>query len=194
MTLVVGFAGPAQAGKSTAQDAVADFAKDNNLKHEAINYADSLRELTREINPWISYGASAERWNDLERERGYEWMKKYTDARDFLVGLGNGARAIDPYFWVNAWKEKVEQSTADIITVADVRYLNELFRYIAASVVYYVERDGVHPANPVELVSLEMVKSHINPGFHVTNNGTAEQFRSKIRDLVDTHWSDYVEA
>lgn len=121
--MLVGMVGYAQHGKNSAADIlVRDYG------FEAMAFADALRELAAQVNPYVIPDAGKpNRYNGLVQAVGYERAKQTVEVRRFLQELGVGVRDIlGPDAWVRAWETKLaalEQGTNVVVT--DVRFPNE---------------------------------------------------------------------
>lgn len=187
MSRLIGLVGYAQSGKDTVASFMPDVTR--------VAFADPLREMMARLNPlvcvrggWHPYkDADYEHYNVLVRARSYEWVKENTNARDFMVALGAGAReTIDPNVWVKAGKRRIEQALDEgrHVVVTDVRYLNEAMTILVnGGGLVYVDRPGVGPANEEEERSIAELRKRVDM-FTLTNGDTLEGLETRVRLLI----------
>lgn len=163
---IIGITGKKRVGK----DSLASFLVE---RHGFVRlaFADPLKDALLTVNPIVTkggpYGAEITRLAPLVREVGWEAAKEIPEVRRLLQHFGEGVRAIDRDFWVNAtvrkivfegvrtWSgETVREFPAGFV-VTDVRYRNEAdaLRDMGAEIVRVV-RHGVddgdtHPSETV---------------------------------------------
>lgn len=122
--MIVGLSGYARTGKDT----VGQFlVEDHNFKR--LSFADALRDLAVETNPIVSKGNCPTcflRLANVIRNIGWEKAKdRYPEVRQFLNGLGNGARdVIGEDVWARVVGQKIGEEPGDYV-ITDVRFPNE---------------------------------------------------------------------
>jgi hypothetical protein len=139
--MIIGLNGYAQAGKDTAGDYMVE-----GLGFVGAAYADKLRDLMTQADPWVQWGSTWVRWNEAVRLIGYERAKKETNGRDILVNLGHGVRnVLGQDTWVDAAMSDVIPTRDYVFT--DVRYPNEALAIKnAGGEVWRIWRPGNGPA------------------------------------------------
>jgi hypothetical protein len=162
-----------------------------------VAFADALRSLMVALNPLVCVrqpvmdfykNPDYEHYNVLVRARSYEWVKDNTNARDFMVALGKGAREhIGPDVWADAGlrvaAEHVRQGKRVVFT--DVRYLNEAQAITElGGQLWYVHRDGVGPANLEEENSIEVLVDQVAFSHVIRNDSTIDELEADVRGLV----------
>jgi hypothetical protein len=173
---VIGFSGYARSGKDTAASFLEGWKR--------IAFADSLRDLAMQLNPYFKEAEKT--YADLLREEGYENAKKRPYVRGYLIRLGEGVRThIARDAWIRAAFLKIEkeiEAGGKRIVFTDVRYPNEaeLIQKNGGRVVMII-RPGIEPAGPEEARSI----SEVRPDYVVTNDSTLEDLREKIMRIVD---------
>jgi len=185
MSRIIGLTGYAQVGKDTAAAGLVE-----GFGFEKAAFADGLREFMIELDPFvierkltgvptiIKYNASLAEW-------GYEETKRRTDARDFMVKLGAGARNIlGPDVWIDAVRHKIERERDTDWVVTDVRYANEVSMiHDLGGEVWLITREGCGPANEEEERSLE----DVYPSRWIFNNGTVDDLQAAAAIKLDLY-------
>jgi len=178
--MLVGFAGYAQVGKNTA----ANFISSVDCQ---FSFADELRNFVAELDPYLKPNPGMgwpRRYSEVMATEGYEWAKKHTDLRRFMVSLGAGVRELEPDAWLRPVARRIlgREDGLAALSVTDVRYANEA-RYLKeqfGALIIYIERPGYGPANDEEERSFrEMI--HQVPVTTVVNDGTKEELGKLIR-------------
>lgn len=144
---LIGLAGPARSGKSTAADyLVVDRG------YTKIAFADAVRECARALNPILGFDLARQRymrWVDLENFEGYEAAKDnpiYGDEfRGTLQRIGTemGRETLNSEIWVNTLLDRLP-ARGGYFVIPDVRFPNEAAAITErGGVVWKVERDRV---------------------------------------------------
>lgn len=143
--MMIGLAGPARAGKSTAARRMAAH-----YGYREVSFADSLREAARALNPIVHQDGM--RWTLAEVTFGYEGAKDHpeygAEFRGTLQRLGTevGRQILGQDVWVNALLSSVDYIVQRVV-IPDVRFPNEAAAITErGGVVIRIERDGYEPA------------------------------------------------
>lgn len=175
--MLVGLTGYAQVGKDTAADALVGW--------ERIGFADELRAMTEKLDPYLKpnpgFGNMPRRYSEVMATDGYEWAKKHTDLRRFLVTLGPGMRELNNDIWVRPVALAIVSGPRDIV-VTDVRYHNEakMIKELGGRIIHIL-RPGYGPANKEEEHSISLL-TKVLPTIPVLNEGTIEELHAKVRE------------
>lgn len=177
--MLIGITGYAQVGKSTAADYL-----DKTYGFDEVNFADALRELTRLVNPVVSFDDY--RYEDALDYGGYEAAKQdYPGVREFLKALGNGAREIlGPNVWVDAAMRRCTLKRDYVF--ADCRFLNEVaairnFDPQRTGFIIRIHRPGVGPES-----DFEREVDHIKPDFIVVNDGAVTDLYNRLAVVMES--------
>jgi hypothetical protein len=120
-----------RSGKDTAADTLV-----TELFYERVAFADPLKEMALEIDPWITYtfdseinaGIHAVRLSTLIEHVGWEHAKdEYPEVRRILQHVGQSIRKRDPDYWLRIGLTALEGVAARGFpaVVTDCRYPNE---------------------------------------------------------------------
>lgn len=151
--MIIGLAGYARVGKNTAADMLPAFTQ--------LAFADRLRQMTTYLDPLLTIKDHDKyiipvnkhgHYTELVNTYGYEWVKDNTDAREFMVRLGAGARnLLDPDVWILPVKQRLLREEGEDFVVTDVRYINEvkMIKNLGGQV-WYISRPGYGAANDEE--------------------------------------------
>jgi DNA polymerase III delta prime subunit len=185
----VAFSGPFGSGKTTCADAMTRA-----LQYQQLNFATPLKQLVIEADPLVSYwtdeyehvpihlsdvmsGTAAITFEEAKRE--------YPEVRRSLQRIGQGARKIDPEFWVNIFKRRMADiPTNTPVVVADMRYENEAYMLRCAGfMLIRIERPGLVDSAERQHVTETALRSY--PHDHVINNmGSKAELISQVFDLL----------
>jgi hypothetical protein len=185
--MIVGLVGYAQAGKDSA---AAGLVKEG---YHKVAFADALRAMMARLNPLLCVRQEVmnfyknpdyEHYNVLVHHRSYEWVKANTNARDFMVALGAGAREIlGGDVWINAAKTAIEGHllAGHDVVITDVRYLNEA-RLVTSMGGRNINilRPGVEAANKEELRSIDEIHYYGLIDSWVLNDSTLDDLAEKV--------------
>lgn len=211
-SMIIGFAGKAASGKTTAAHHLAPLLDGEvHIIPMAKLLRDEVEEFLRAINAAeyvpLVYGDQDDKLKvfyvaeELALQACPKWSLFVSDHADIQDKPGFTALSVrrilqwwgteyrrteDPDYWTNAWKEKVSQfDIAGVhILVDDVRFINELnmLRSLEAFMVK-IERPGFAAGgNHASETSLD--------GYHdwccvLVNDGTLEEFKEKVSALPD---------
>ena len=173
---VIGIKGYANSGKDT----IAEFLVEEH-GYVQMAFADGVRALAHRLDPVVhaNDNGAALFLKDVVDVKGWEWAKEHTNAREFLVNLGAGAREIiNPYVWVDILRERVmELPTAVNVVISDVRYANEarMIRGLGGRI-WEVRREGVGPANDEE----ERSMGEFYPDLLFLNNSDIDHLLAQV--------------
>lgn len=120
----------------------AGSGKDSLAKHlvtahgyTRVAFADPLRDMALKLDPyvdayvsWHDDGVEHERLSEVVREYGWDEAKRlYPEVRRTLQSIGQAQREMDPDYWLNIARRKIESAQVwrMPVVVTDVRYRNE---------------------------------------------------------------------
>jgi len=144
--MFVGLVGCARAGKDEFAKAVLAV---NSLARQ-LTFAREVKLLAQRLIDEHSPGKYDLNNNDGDKLR----------FRSLLVGLGDGLRAIDDFFWIKKLIQSnlpvINRSDLDFI-ITDVRYANEGLwtKKEKKGILIRIHRDGFGPTNEIEAKNLE---------------------------------------
>lgn len=170
--MIIGLSGYAQSGKDTA----ASFFEG----YERRAFADPMRDVLYTLNPIVKSGLNLQ---DAIDEDGWDKAKvRYPEIRRLLQVLGTevGRAKWGDNFWV--WQATKGLNSNQNIVFTDVRFPNELEEIkIFGGVTVRIVRDGVEAVNthPSESALDDAIFD-----FTIHNNGTLEELKAKIENLV----------
>lgn len=185
--MLLGLIGPAQSGKTTIADTLTEhhgFAQ--------VAFADPLRTMAYHLNPHVrTLEGDLVPYQMVLDTYGYEWAKANTNARDYLVSLGAGARMIlGEDIWLNSALRRAHEHLKEgrSVVVTDVRYLNEAqaIRDVCGEL-WYVTRTGVEAANQEELRSINEVWRKVEGIRIIPNTGTEDDLRTQVANAIGLH-------
>jgi hypothetical protein len=141
--MIIGLSGYAQSGKDTVAGMLIGLHGYKNVA-----FANNIRKLLYEMDPYINDGNPVFRLQDLVDSRGWDEAKTIApETRRLLQDLGVGAREL---FGQDFWVEQVLKNInpADRIVITDVRFQNEAEAIKKQSgQIWRVNRPGVGPVN-----------------------------------------------
>lgn len=119
---LLGLIGKKRSGKDTF---AATLVED--LGYVRVAFADPLKEVALAINPIVDVDLGAPEYlADIVAAHGWEDAKGYGDVRRFLQELGVAIRTLDPDFWLNIAKARIEALDSETpVVITDVRFPNE---------------------------------------------------------------------
>lgn len=207
MTQVIGIGGKLQHGK----DVVADHLV-NELGWQKIGMSDALHEIMLVLNPFIpvqkikitkrkflgiKFGEKGEsytgviRYADLVEKVGYVEAKKDSEVRRLLQVMGTevGRKMIDTNIWTKAMTKKVRQAKKEGATgviVTGIRFPNEskAIKTLEGEL-WWIERPGHVTAAGATTHDSENSLSEDDFEVVIINDGTLNDLRAKVDDLVD---------
>jgi len=177
--IIVGFAGAAGAGKTTAAEHLGDL-----YGAPRLSLADPLRSMALVLNPVIHESGST--LKAVVATYGWtETKKRYPAVRDYLQTLGTEAVRdhLGPDVWVNALAARLDalpRETA-VVTVDDVRFDNEaeFIKSRGGKLVLITGRrySGVraHRSEKIDFPT----------DARVNNNSTRSMFYSRLEDTLE---------
>lgn len=191
---IIGVTGKMRAGKDTVAQAI--------IKHrntfERIGFADQLKKLALEIDPYIRPNHESNRVGGnlahLVNNFGWEWAKdNYREARRFLQALGTGARkALGPETWLDAWEtlafgEKTKPFLTPVfypdVVVPDTRFLNEAHRIKSHhGIIIRVVRPSIESTD-THVSETEM--DRIVADYEVINSGSIADLEDQVAVILD---------
>ena len=170
--MIIGLSGYAQSGKDTA----ASFFEG----YERRAFADPMRDVLYTLNPIVKSGLNLQ---DAIDEDGWDKAKvRYPEIRRLLQVLGTevGRAMWGDNFWV--WQATKGLNSNQNIVFTDVRFPNELEEIkIFGGVTVRIVRDGVEAVNTHPS---ESALDDATFDFTIHNNGTLEELKAKIENLV----------
>ncbi len=183
--MIIGLCGYARVGK----DLAASFLV-NRGDWERVSFADPLRALLLEIDPFTKHGM---RISGLLRIYDWDWIKlNCPEVRSYMQMLGTGARDRFGYdCWVKIAKSTILNSQYDHQVLTDVRFKNEvdMIKELGGKIIW-IDRDGVGPVN--NHIS-EMLPFAEYCDAKVRNRGgSIEEYQSDLLQVVDHYLSTEV--
>ena len=209
--MIIGFAGKAVSGKTTAARCLLEQPDLNivilpmalRLREEVENF---IRQVGAEDRVPLVHGDQ----NDKVRvfyieekcalEQCEPWLNFVAENRDIQDQPGRSAvtvrrilqwwgteyrRAQDPDYWTKAWEKKLQEYdlTNTYVLVDDVRFVNELNIIKKYDGIFVkIERPGFNGANNH---SSENSLDHYNDWqFVIQNDGSLEQFKQQVKELM----------
>lgn len=183
--VIIGFAGRAGAGKSTAAAIVRQhinkdrgWFKPGSLLPQEIAFADPIRDMIRAL----TYGVMVAEAKGIQKET---LSTPYpASPRTMLQTLGDWGRNLHPDFWVDETMRQIdEDSGRTVFLVSDVRFDNEAraIRQRGGKVVL-ITRKGQTIASP------HRSEAGVSPGLidaTVSNDGSLDAFEDGILRLVE---------
>lgn len=176
--------GKAQSGKDTAaRFLVAD------AKYTALAFADPLRSLVWDINPYVPTAPGITvRLRSLIADVGWDYAKTtYPEVRRLLQDVGQAMRERDPDHWVSVTRRTVDAGLSwnMPIVVTDVRYRNELdmltqrgFRSVR------IIRPGAGAGGVAASHPSETALDDVDTDFEVSNAGSLEDLHQHITTIA----------
>lgn len=124
----IGLIGKMGSGKDTAADYLI-----NTYGYVRVSFAAPLKELVIEADPLVTHWTHDNvmvpiHLSDVLEKMDFEAAKRqYPEVRRVLQRIGQGARRIDPDYWVRMALKEIRDREYDgvPVVVTDVRYLNE---------------------------------------------------------------------
>lgn len=200
---VVGFAGLAGSGKTTAAEALLNEAVEQHLSAAKLSFAAALRQICAIAYPWVprEYFCG----NKTQKETQIPGMPEGITGRKILQRIGTDAfRNIYDQTWVRIIEYQIEDArqrgNMDLIVIDDVRFPNELEMLKRMGAVT-LRCNREQPAKPPILwEDSEGNTVWVTPGIHeseahiptlpvdidIDNNGTLDELRARVRSLLDT--------
>lgn len=208
--MIVGFAGKAATGKTTAAHHMAPLMnKDCKIVPMAMVLRDEVEAFLRAVGAEESvplvYGDQDDKvrifYVDEEKSAAEcpQWAGFVADHQEIQDRGGQTAvtvrrilqwwgteyrRAQDPDYWTKAWSRKIEQFDLDQVHVLidDVRFINELNTIKSHDgLIVKIERPGFDGAN--NHASETSLDAYDDWSYVVVNDGTLEEFKVKIEEL-----------
>lgn len=138
------------------------------------------------------WGPSKERWKQLKlRGRGGDPV----NLRHLLQTLGTewGRNCVSETLWIDLTLARIAASTADVILITDVRFVNERDSLLRnGAFVWYVDRASVRPAKTVHSSERDMLDPRFVEGCTVIeNNSTKEIFEAAVCSEYAKAWRHF---
>ncbi|WP_030855244.1 hypothetical protein [Streptomyces sp. NRRL S-475] len=169
--------GRARSGKDTVGARLVE-----RFGYTRLAFADPLKEMALEINPWIptGYGVVV-RLHRLIADVGWDYAKEnYPEVRRILQHTGQSIRHRTPDYWVRALLDTAYKVPSGPIVVTDVRYKNEA---------HALQRHGfrlvrlVRPGTEEMTHTSETELEEIDTPLRIVNSGTLEDLRAHADTL-----------
>lgn len=179
--LLIGITGLAGSGKDTAGAFLVERG------WTRIGFADALKDLALRINPLVAWEDMEADWrlsDAIDTFGANEAKFRVPEVRRFYQALGNEAREVlGDTVWLEAWKRQAVQH--DKVVVTDVRYPNEAeFIKSLGGRVVRIDRNGAGLAGAAGQHPSEVGVSQIDPWWFIDNNGTLEDLKYEVLDVV----------
>lgn len=174
---IIGFYGKAQSGKSTAVLMLSGILDDKKL--EELSFAAPLKESCK-----IIFGLTDNQLYGDEKEDPLTNWPNWTPRKILQhVGTELFRNHFDKDIWLKIARNKIKESSADIILISDARFYNEvkLIRKMGG-IVIKINRDSAGSKTGAGHSSEQF--DGIKPDHIIDNNGTMQEFREKIKDTV----------
>ena len=178
--MIIGLTGYAQAGKDSVANSLVQ-----NYGYTRVAFADKIRELLIETNPFIRDGFRVE---SVVSAYGWDQAKiLFPEIRHLLQSLGVGARkTFGDEFWI--YQALKNLNSKDNIVISDVRFLNEAECIKQRNgQLWRVKRPGVAAVNA------HVSESDLD-GYKVdkilSNGGTLEELELLVHTRMDSYAHD----
>ena len=211
--MIIGFAGKAATGKTTAAHHLAPLLdKECKIIPMAMVLRDEVEAFLREVGAEeavpLVYGDQNDKVTVfyIDEEKAHKecpmWAGFVADHKDIQDKDGLSAvtvrrilqwwgteyrRAQAPDYWTKAWSRKIEQFDLDNthILIDDVRFINELNTIKAhGGLIVKIERPGFDGAN--NHASETSLDDYSDWSYVIVNDGTLGEFKEKVEDLQET--------
>jgi hypothetical protein len=181
MTAVVAFYGQSRAGKDTAADFAEIWAVREGLTIERRSFARHMKLVAARA---LGYGGE----NPVDYvdhvKLNAQIVTQFAphaiqpppqDGRDFIIGLAEGIRDIDPEFWIRA---AAGPSEADFLVYTDMRFHPEAdyVRQVMGGLIFEVRRPNLRKYNE---------DTDIVPDRIIDNDGGLDRLRTQVEDAMD---------
>ena len=171
--MIIGLSGYAQSGKDTVAGMLIGLHQYDNR-----SFAEPMRTALYTLNPVVT--PHGDRLQTVVDEHGWEYAKKYTDARRLLQVFGTevGRNMFGDNFWVEQAFKGLSSSQRIVFT--DVRFPNEAEMIkLMMGEVWRVQRPGYVPVNdhPSESAMDDWKFDRI-----VLNNAGLDSLKSQVKD------------
>lgn len=175
--LLIGLAGPARSGKSTAAD---HLVRNHLLEHYA--FADPLRSGLMEI-----FNLDPDDFEGERKEQALAWLGR--SPRELMQSMGTewARQMVHPDVWVRIAEQNLnylQNSLSSVVgfVVSDVRFDNEAeFIRRRGGTIIHITRPDAPPVNPH---ASEAGIHATQPDLIVRNTSDIEQLRCRIDDCV----------
>ena len=184
--MVIGLAGAARSGKDTFYKLFSNELKERILC-ERLAFAD---ELKKDLRPLLLEKFNIDPLDASDTEKDL--------IRPLLVAYGTDlARNIDREYWVKKISKKIKVNKLrdplywkeTIFVVTDVRYPNESdwIKSFKESIMIYIERDGILPANKEESQNCPILKRHSDHivSWPTYNNGETNERINLVKSFIN---------
>lgn len=179
------FSGKMGSGKSTAADSLV-----RSFGYRQLSFAAPLKALVIEADPLVTYtcvpghGTKVHLSDLLASGKTFEECKReYPEVRRSLQRIGQGARKIDPDFWVRQLLDKLTFGVPCVI--ADVRYPNEVQALEQSGFrVVRIERPGAPEDTRAAMHESETALDRFEFSHTIVNDGTAGDLLLKVWALA----------
>jgi hypothetical protein len=183
---IIALSGFARSGKDEAAKVLV-----NEFGFTRVAFADKLREVLYQLNPWVrsfesGFGATYERLQDVIDKQGWDGYKNYQYAdsiREYLQRLGTeaGRQTLWDTIWIDAAFANLSDNSK--VVVSDARFINE-FNAVKSrgGEIWRIDRPGVGPANnhasEIEAKEYKDFDRHIYNAFD-----TVEKYHEYIKNM-----------
>jgi len=202
MGFLIGISGKARTGKDTfAQMLAEELQKETGQAYILMAYANELKlKIQRDFD--LSY---EQLWGDEKEipDKRYIRIKAelspsvkvyggkpekdiYWTSREIMQSYGQFFREIDYHFWVKYLFRVIEEKEYKNVIITDSRHINEVDAIVDRGGYHIrVERDTkdyrVHNTQHISETALD---SAHRIDFKVSNNGTLDELRNRVKDVV----------
>lgn len=180
---LIGFAGQARAGKTTAAYALLERAHMDRLRGRHLAFADPLKELCHKMFP--SAPREAFYGTQEQKEAPIPGNESWT-GRLIMRHVGTeGFRAIQQSVWVEHLERLVRELQTDkwydVVVVDDVRFPDECEALQRLGGIVYRVNRGERVASTH---ASESQIDDLKPDFELHNDGTLSEYRDKVRTTI----------
>ena len=175
--ILIGLTGYAGTGKDTVRAILEDHG------YHGFAFADPMRQMVRAM---VDAGGFDARFMDRRELKEEPIPFLGFSYRELMQTLGDWGRGLAPDFWVrqaSAYAADAGANGLGVFCVSDVRFMNEAaWVRKQGGVIWRVHRDL---AGPVREHVSESEQDDIKPNLTIHNNGTLDELRASVRDLLE---------
>jgi dephospho-CoA kinase len=158
--------------------------------YQRVAFADPLKQMVIEADPIVKYeptgfGPVPVHLSDVLRRMDFDTAKRtYREVRRSLQQIGQGARKIDPDFWVRLALKRIDELSDGClpIVVTDCRYPNEIDALrMRGFLSVRIVSDRQDSSNTHES---ETALDRYMTEYEIMNCGTLDELHGALRDLI----------
>lgn len=182
-TLILGFSGPAGAGKDEAAITAHSILDSIGIPTQRYSFAFPLKEMCKFIFDMTDEELSE---RELKEQVGRNTYGLTNRRVMQLLGTESFREVFDENIWIDVAERLISKGGSEICIISDVRFENEARWVKENGILVHIDPTGREGFEVIKEVHASEAGYETEPDHIVENIGTVEEFRSQVGYLVNT--------